>query len=164
MDPYAAGPNFRQGGDDEEKRGLDYLLFVARSVRRHWLVAAICLAACAAAAKVLLPYLPKTYNAQTQILARRQQMLPSLARPSLGEESPTAAAFEIVHRRDNLVAIAQKAALLRPGERAPAAPEDVQLTDEERLARLPGRIAPRLSVRSGDGTLTISIDWPDPHE
>src|ERR1700694_3986534 len=86
--------------DDAPRRSSLRPATLLRSLRRRWLVSALGFAACIGATLAILRVLPRTYHVQTQILARRQQVLPTLARPSLGDESPTAGAFQAIHRRD----------------------------------------------------------------
>ena len=159
MDPFAAGTNARLGTEDDDKRGLEQLKFVARAAFRHWRFVMLSSLLGIIATVALLRILPKTYRVQTQLLARRQQMLPGVARPSVGDESPTAGAYEAVHRRENLVAIIRKAGLL---DRAPnAQPSRSDLSEEERQELLIRAVDQRLAVFPGEGTLTIAIDWPD---
>src|SRR5258708_15614792 len=89
--------------DASRRRSLDPLSLL-RSVGRHWFVASAAFALSILATLGILRVLPRTYHVQTQLIARRQQVLPSLARPSLGDESPTAGANDLSHRAENLAA------------------------------------------------------------
>lgn len=144
--------------DTFPRRSLDPLSLLRR-VGRHWLVASAAFALSILATVAVLRVLPRTYHVQTQLIARRQQVLPSLARPSLGDESPTAGAYDLVHRRDNLAAIIREVGLI---DQAHAAELKSRLSEEDLLELLIKRLDTALVVSPGDGTLTISIDWPDP--
>jgi len=155
MDPYAT-TRFRI--DEEERPGLEHVKFIARATRRHWRFVVLCVMAGLGASVLLLSILPKTYRVKTQLLARRQHILPAIARPSLSDESPTAGAYETVHRRENLIAIIRKAGLLQGSQDDPSSGQ----AEEERLEGLIKRLDVTLSVVAQDQTLTIAIDWPDP--
>lgn len=116
------------------------------------------------------------YRVETKVLAQRQQALPSAVRP-IFEDMPTRSAWELVHRRDNLIAIIRQANLL---PRTPAAPGPTEAKERGPLSRLaPGHSAPaegdaidtlvmvldkRLKVMVEDGTIAIQLDWGDPRE
>ncbi len=147
--------------DASRRRSLDPLSLL-RSVGRHWFVASAAFALSILATLGILRVLPRTYHVQTQLIARRQQVLPSLARPSLGDESPTAGAYDLVHRRDNLAAIVREVGLIDQAHAAAVKPGRERLSEEDLLKLLIRRLDTALVVSPGDGTLTISIDWPDP--
>lgn len=148
---------------DGQRRPLQPMAWL-RAMRRHWIVAGGSFALTVALAAVVLTRLPRTYHVQTQLVARRQQVLPSLARPSLGDESPTAGAFELVHRRDNLAALLRETGVLAAESRAVRKPGAERLSEEELLRILIKRLDAALVVTPGDGTLTLSIDWRNPKE
>ncbi|HTO99006.1 MAG TPA: hypothetical protein VMK66_18275 [Myxococcales bacterium] len=121
-----------------------------------------------------LKVLPRTYHVESKLLAQRNQTIAALSNPgrSLGwDDVPLRAATETVLRHDNLVSLVQQTDLVRrwPLTRAPLprlkdrimlalrgpiAPEDQQ-------AALVGSLGVQLKVTLGDGTVTISVDWPD---
>lgn len=116
------------------------------------------------------------YRVYTTILAQRSQALPSTARPTF-EDLPTRSAWEIIHRRENLIAIVKQAKLAETAEtpqppvtgirawlarvaqpwRAAAPPRDP--TDTLVLA-----LDDELKVMTHEGTITIQIDWPEPKQ
>jgi uncharacterized protein involved in exopolysaccharide biosynthesis len=147
--------------DAPQRRSLDPLALM-RGVGRHWLVATTTFALSIAATLAVLRVLPRTYHVQTQLIARRQQVLPSLARPSLGDESPTAGAYDLVHRRDNLASIISEVGLIEQVSAAELKSGRERPSEEDLLRLLLKRLDTALIVSPGDGTLTISIDWPDP--
>jgi uncharacterized protein involved in exopolysaccharide biosynthesis len=164
MGPGAGGLAGWDAPDQDEasqRRSIDPLALLRR-VGRHWFVASAAFALCILTTLAVLLVLPRTYHVQTQLIARRQQVLPSLARPSLGDESPTAGAYDLVHRRDNLVAIIREVGLIDQARAAELRSRRERLTDEDLLKLLIKRLDTALVVSPGDGTLTISIDWPDP--
>jgi uncharacterized protein involved in exopolysaccharide biosynthesis len=144
--------------------------------RQRWLVAAVFLAGMALTSAY---YFSKTplYRVETKVLAQRQQSLPSIARSALPDESPTRTAYEVVHRRENLVALLKQNDLIpAPGSEprgnrlkawlsrlSPTAPEREDAADEA-LNRLVLQLDKELIVTVGDGTITISLDWPNPED
>lgn len=100
----------------------DYLLFVLRAARRRKRAAIVAFLAGLAACTAYFLLMPPRYRAETRILAQRQQSLPSIVRSSVGDDRPTLAASELIHRRDNLVELIRQAGLLAVPPEAPAAP------------------------------------------
>jgi hypothetical protein len=154
----------------------DYVGFVLRAVRRHPFVAAGAFLGMIGLTLGGLAVATRTYHVEAELLAQRQLMMAALGNPSRsvpGEaDAPTRAAAETVRRRDNLVSLVKQTGLLDRYEqtRAPAtrAKDAVvraftgPLTEEERLDLLVEFLQKRLYVFSGEGTVTIAIDWPDP--
>lgn len=116
-----------------------------------------------------------TYHVETKILAQRQQTLPSIVRPTVGDDVPTRLAGELVHRRENLIALIQETDLMaEPGVAPPqgwlgrtlaalrlASPPP---TAEDRLNDLVLRVDRALMVYTSEGTVTIEVEWPDPQQ
>lgn len=116
------------------------------------------------------------YRVQTTLLAQRQQAVPSIVRASVPNDLPTRAAFELVHRRENIVSLLKQTGLYKESG-APASPSwfstlrmkvtrwmDPSLADEDPMNLLVLRLNKALNVDTGDGTITISIDWPEPQQ
>jgi uncharacterized protein involved in exopolysaccharide biosynthesis len=154
----------------------NYVRFVLRAPRRHpWLAACVWLAVVSAAV-VALMLLPKRYHVESQILAQRNQVIATLGNPGRAipwdADAPTRAAPEIILRRENLVAIIKQTGLMDRWEsgRAPAQRMKDRimralhgpLGDQEKLDSLVGTLEKKLTVWTGDGTVSISIDWADP--
>jgi len=91
-------------------------------------------------------------------------------------ELPTRAAFELVHRRENIIALLKQTGLYDEAK-APAKPDwlsrlrtkmtgvmNPSLAEEDPLNALVLRLNKALTVETGDSTITISIDWPDPQQ
>lgn len=153
------------GPESEERRSRAGLRprALLRSVARNWVVASVALGASLGATLALLRVLPKTYHVQTQILARRQQVLPTLARPSLGDESPTTGAFLVIRRRDNLAIVVREAGLVEAAPAPSDSPESESLrANQDQLESQIKRVDAALQLIPGDGVLTIAIDWPNP--
>jgi uncharacterized protein involved in exopolysaccharide biosynthesis len=148
------------GEDDftsvEPKRLTQLLGYSLGAIWRRKRLAAILFALGLLSAVGLLAMVPKSYHVETKILAQRQQALPMLSRYATAEEPPTYAASEIIHRIENLRAIAEKTHLV---EQYPFPPTP-RLTREEKLATLAALLDKRLTVTVGEGTLAIAIDWP----
>ncbi len=111
------------------------------------------------------------YRVETRILAQRQTMLPSAIKPTVQDDSPTRAAWDLVHRRANIIAIVKAAGLLDapPPAGAPQAPpaEPVDRADpvdgsDARMELLVARVDSAIKVDVEEGTITIAADWPDP--
>jgi uncharacterized protein involved in exopolysaccharide biosynthesis len=114
------------------------------------------------------------YRVYTTILAQRSSALPSAAR-AMFEELPTRSAWEVVHRRENLVALVKATNLAGS---APF-PDDVDLRTRIKRAlglgkttdaaldpvdRLVLVLDKELEVTTDEGTITIKLDWPDPRQ
>lgn len=142
---------------------LDWALFVLRAAwRRRLLVIGILVAGFAALG---LYYRLKTplYRVEARILAQRQQTLPSLVRVPGQEEAPTRTAHELIHRRDNLLALIREAELLGPqASRVPVAPPHPGAPEEDPVENLVILLDKRIQVATTEGTISISIDWHDP--
>jgi uncharacterized protein involved in exopolysaccharide biosynthesis len=168
---------------DDQAAGLfdypelwNYAGFVLRAPRRHpWLAASVWLAVVAAAV-VALMLLPKRYHVESQILAQRNQVIAALGNPGRAipwdADAPTRAAPEIILRRENLVAIIKQTGLMDRWDSGRAPAQRVKdaimrvvhgpLTDQEKLDGLIGTLEKKLTVWTGDGTVSIAINWTDP--
>ena len=113
------------------------------------------------------------YRVETRLLAQRQTALPSIVQRSVIDEQPTRAAWELVHRRENLLNLIKQANLpvasfenlgepnlslkiLKPW--ASAGSED------DPLNRVAMVLDKSLLVLIEDNTITLRLDWPDPEE
>jgi uncharacterized protein involved in exopolysaccharide biosynthesis len=150
--------------------------------RRKLLVAFVFLVGVAASAAYYLTRTP-VYRVHATVLAQRPQALPSVVRP-LFEDAPARSAWDMIHRRDNLIALIRQANLLAEDGAAPAREPGLA----ERLAALVGRGGTRLAalvgrdgtedpldlmvaildkhllVSADEATITIQLDWPDPQQ
>jgi uncharacterized protein involved in exopolysaccharide biosynthesis len=109
------------------------------------------------------------YRAETKILTQRQQAMPSISRGAMSDEAPTRTANELIRRRENLLALLDRAGAL-PTSGAPAKANarkrlldlgSSPATTEEAVNAMVQALDRSLTVTTGDGTVTISVDWPD---
>jgi len=160
LDDAGAGPSL-----------VDLAMFVlAALVRRRWVALGVLALGVGAVFGYFNLKVP-IYRAETRILAQRQEALPSLVRPQGLEDAPTRSAWDLVHRRENLVAVIEEAKLLDdppPGslrERMRlrlGTPADVGEDDVLELLVL--QLHRAIHVDADEGTLTISVDWTDPEQ
>jgi hypothetical protein len=156
--------DFAQEDADRNLMGF-YLRFTLGSMRRHWALATAVFITIGSLSYGVIRNLPRSYHVETKLMARRQQTLPLVARPGLGEEAPTAGAWETIHGHDNLVAIARKISPIMSAstvERLPFTSTETQtLTEEQRVESLAKGLDARLMVSTAEGTVTVSVDWPN---
>ena len=153
-----------------------YIGFTFRAVLRHKLLAAAAFLGVVAMGLGSMVFLPKTYTVSTVILALRNPMMSTLSNPGLfrpyESDAPTRAARETILRRDNLVWISEHTDLVRKWHetRAPAVrllDEMFRLlarrdrTHEEEVDALVERLEKQLRVDVSEGTVTLTLDWPD---
>jgi hypothetical protein len=146
-----------------------------RSTRRHPIHAialfVLVLAACGAY------YLNATpmYRVEMKILTQKPQAVPTIGRQIQDEEGPTRDASELVHAHENLITLVKQTSLF--GDPAAKALPKVGLIDRtvgmilkrqapeqeqgDALHLLVERLNRALIVKVQDGTVTISIDWPN---
>ncbi len=175
MTPQAPAPDDRQQIDLFDYQHLRNVLgFVFRGVRRHRLLAAatfMLVAAVGVAAAVLWP---RTWHAESRLLANQNQLIRALGNPrsSLPSEDPTRAAREIIFARNNLVSLIKETNLIkswhdtRPAvvkfKDAVARMVSGPLSEEDEIDAMVGTLEKWLKVDTDAQTVTISIDWPDP--
>jgi uncharacterized protein involved in exopolysaccharide biosynthesis len=158
---------------------LDYTGFAVRSLLRHKLLAVATIVLVVGLTVIGLLIAPKSYHVETKLLAQRNAVMAALSNPGRSvpwdADAPTRAAAETVLRRDNLLALAAETDLLRQWEqrRAPvlrlkdwliATTTRHTVTPDEKLDSLIGLLEARMKVDAGpvgDGTVIISLDWPD---
>jgi uncharacterized protein involved in exopolysaccharide biosynthesis len=152
----------------------DWARYALNALEGRWLlVSAIFLLGLGA---TTLYYVTRTpmYRVETKVLAQRQQALPSIARSAVPDDAPTRTAYEIVHRRENLVSLLRQTNLVPPPGSEPAgsrwsrwvgrltaASSDGPDAEDEALNQMVLQLDKELVVTTGDGTITISLDWPN---
>ncbi|MBF5042597.1 chain-length determining protein [Aggregicoccus sp. 17bor-14] len=153
----------------------DYVGFALRAPGRHKLLATAVFLAVLGTAVAALWAMPKTFHTEVRILAQRNQVIAALGNPRRSmpgdADAPTRAASETVMRRDNLVALIRQTNLLEHWRthRAPiqrlrdSVSQMVRgpMDEEDQLDALVGLLGKKLSVQTGEGTVTIAIDWQD---
>jgi hypothetical protein len=152
-----------------------YAKFVFNSIWRHKLLFLLIWGGIIAFSLGLMLALPKTYQVKTTLQAQRNQMMASLSNPGrvvpVDADAPTRLAAETVQRYDNLVALIQQTELIKNWQlhRAPLLKlKDViwrtlfkQPTREEQIDNFVYYLRDRLWVQTGEGTVTIGIEFPD---
>jgi hypothetical protein len=156
-----------------------YALFAIGAVRRHKMFAAAIFILVFAMTAALAAVLPRTYFVETKLLAQRNAVMTALSNPGRAvpwdADAPTRAAAETVLRRDNLIAIIEQTHLMEEWHRTRMPILKVKdalgnfvrrrkLTGEEQLDQLVTLLEARMVVVAGpvgDGTVTISLLWPN---
>lgn len=147
--------------------------FVFRGVRRHRILSAavfLSTLALGAAAAVLLP---RTYHAESRLLANNNDLIRALGNPrsSLTSEDPTRAARELIFAHDNLVSLIKQTNLMKSWEetRPPVVKVKDKLvqfiagedSEEDKIDAMVGLLEKKLHVSTDQQTVNITIDWHD---
>jgi uncharacterized protein involved in exopolysaccharide biosynthesis len=152
-----------------------YATFALHSIRRHKLFFLLVWIGIVVCSLGLMVSLPKTYQVRTTLQAQRNQVMPALSNPTraipMDADAPTRLAAETVQRYDNLVALIQQSDLINrwPLNRAPLPRLKDALrrilfkppTTEDQIDNFVYYLREKLWVSTGDGTVTIGIDFPD---
>lgn len=178
--PYLQGPPSNGEDPDGEAvfdaaHGKILLGFPLRAVRRRPKVAAIIFGSVIVLTVFAAVFLPRTYDVRTKITAEQNILMPALNNPRRAipnaSDMPTRLATEAVLRRENLVGIIKAMNLLDmwPKLQSPAGKLKSTLfsivkgppTKEDRINALVGLLEKKLWVTTGEGTVTIGINWVD---
>jgi uncharacterized protein involved in exopolysaccharide biosynthesis len=175
---YALVPQDRAGHGGGESAELfdwaligSYAMFVLHSIRRHKLLFLLVWVGIISFSLALMVLLPKTYQVQTTLQAQRN-IMPALGTPrAMDADAPTRLAAETIQRYDNLVAVLQQTEFVKkwPLHRAPLLRVKDFIwhilfkppTREEQIDNFVYYLRDRLWVKTGDGTVTIGIEFPD---
>jgi len=116
---------------------------------------------------------PPVYRVEAVVAQRRQA--PSSLRPEALRVVPQPSAWEMVHRRENLLALIDEANLPSPPATQPASADlrerlrrtvsDLQrdsTADSDPAEALVRRVDQALEVTTRDGIITVAVEWPDP--
>jgi uncharacterized protein involved in exopolysaccharide biosynthesis len=163
---------------EEEEGGLDgeqlreRLGFALRAPRRRPKLAITVFVFVASVGLAVAATMPRTYSAQTKMLAQKNLVVPALTNPnrSLEEaDNPTKNVRDMILRRDNLVALATQldlanrtAAARSPLTRLKDSVLGAPKTDEERVLGMVKTLENKLAIWSDDSTVNISVDWGEP--
>lgn len=152
----------------------EWLSLFANAARRRRLVFLGVFSISIAAAFTYYALRTRIYRAETKILAQRHQAFAPVLRTAVPDDVPTRSAAEFILRRDNLIALLRQTNLLSD---APPKPDPSRwdrllamlgishvADDEDPRNLLVLRLDRSLSVVTGDGTVTITLDWPDPQQ
>jgi len=146
------------------------------AVRGRWISIAMLTGLFAATGTAAAVLLPRTYAAESRLLAQRNYVMPALAHPKravpFGAESPTQSAVEFVLNRQALEGIVRRADLPGRWDRERPAVLRVKdsvtqrvrgpITDDDKFDALVDLLATRLSVRVVNETITVKATWSDP--
>lgn len=178
--------SYQSQGEGDEGEGFDwrklaeYGRFVAGSLGRRKLIVFLVFSTVFGLTYLGYWLMPRTYHVETQLLAQRNQVIGNLAvsgRSMPDQGAPTRAAAETVLRRDNLIALIQQADLVANWDASRSRASKLKGWLWEKLGRttsdldkadiILGTLETRLAVKTnpdyqGEGTVTISIEWPDP--
>lgn len=146
------------------------------AVRRRWISIAMMTALFAATGAAAAVLLPRTYAAESRLLAQRNYVMPALAHPRravpTGADSPTQSAVEFVLNRPALEGIVRRIDLVGRWDRERPAvlrfkdrvTQRVRgpITDEDKLDAIVDLLAKRISVSVINDTITVKATWSDP--
>jgi uncharacterized protein involved in exopolysaccharide biosynthesis len=170
------GPDEDPGDLFDYAKIRDQLVYVLHSVRRHRLLMGTVCATALAVCALALAVLPKTYRAETKLLAQRNQVMAAIGNPGRsmpGEfDAPTRAAAETILNHDNLESLIRQTNLLVRWDetRAPAVRvkdwllrsiSSRTMPEEEKVDALIFLLEKKLAVQTAEGTVTISVEWND---
>jgi uncharacterized protein involved in exopolysaccharide biosynthesis len=144
-----------------------YASFAASAVRARWLLFTSIFAGFSIVAIVAASIWPRSYHCEASLMAQINQVAFQDNRQPEGLRG----AYEVITRRDNIEAIVRKTNLVERWEatRPPilklkdkvmgALRGSPSKVDQERM--LIGTLQSGLGVTVGQGTLVLSLDWPD---
>jgi hypothetical protein len=151
-----------------------------RALLRHKLLIVVAFVIAFATTVGIALIVPKSYEVEVKLLALKSGMMASVSNPGRtipwDADAPTRAAAEMILRRDNLVSLIrqtdlvsewdrQRAPILRFADRVKAMVRRREQTPDEKLDAIIAQLERRLVVDVSpgvEGTVTISIKWPDP--
>ncbi len=165
-------PNPRAPAPDEPGQIIDFRAIfnwvrfgLQAGVRRKKVVIAIT-AVMLALAVVALQLIPRKYNVECRVLAKRRQVLSSRS-DGQNAPDPTRSAADVILSTENLTSLVEQADLVRQRKekRTPAQKLKDAITgvpsDDDLKKGMVEYLRARMAVWSADGTITIAIQWPD---
>ncbi len=147
---------------------IDWGLLALHSAFRRWWIIAVMFVLGVVGAFMFFQTRTPLYRSETRMLAQRQLALPSIVNRTIIDEEPTRGAWELVHRRDNILNLIKQANVPVP---APSKPKLVNrllglsaepVEEQDPLNDLAVLISKNLRVMAEQNTVTISLDWADP--
>lgn len=147
--------------------------FTLRGVKRHRVLAVLSFCGVVLLGAVVSVLLPRTYHAESRLLANNNELIRVLGNPrsSVPSEDPTRAARELIFARDKLVTLIKQTNLMKNWDET--RPKIVRWKDqfmvliggapseEDKLDAMVGLLERRLQVSTDQQTVTIAIDWSD---
>jgi uncharacterized protein involved in exopolysaccharide biosynthesis len=170
-------------GEESAEDGIDFeawrdlLSFVVRAPRRHPVLATLIFALVAGLGVGIAVTMPRMYNSTVKLLVQRDVVGPAISNPGLtiphDADNSTRTVAGTIMRRDNMIALVKETNLVerwhatRPAAlrlkdaifeliRGPMTPEEEQKVLAQTLEK-------RLQVYADESTVTISVDWQEPH-
>lgn len=172
--PGSTAPDDQQQLDLFDYQHLRNVIgFIIGGVRRHKVLSLVTFATVASLGLLTAALWPRTYHAESRLLANQNQLIRALGNPrsSLPSEDPTRAAKEIIFARNNLVSLIKETNLVKSWQETRPAIVKVKdsivrvfsgpVTDEDQVDAMAGTLEKWLRVDTDAQTVTISIDWPD---
>ncbi len=172
---------------------VEWLRFILVGLGRRKVIAALVFGVVALATFVYYAQMVPEYRAAAKVLAQRSQGMPTAVRSTF-DEQPSRTAWEVVHQRENLIAIIRQTRLLEEPPRTPplpawkrwlslggqggapgkpepgAVPKGAPLAvgkagDDTALEDLVTALDKGLKViPDDDGSILLRLDWPDPDQ
>ncbi|MBI5071118.1 MAG: lipopolysaccharide biosynthesis protein [Deltaproteobacteria bacterium] len=150
----------------------DWLRFALGAARRRRALSAAVFLGGVLAALATYRLSTPMYRVETRIMVRNQGFA-GLGRGVTQDDAPTRAVFDLIHRRQNLLALLQHAGV-SPDPRSAAAASGIahrlstglermlggSATPEDPEDALVRRLDKALAVTAAEGTITVAIDWP----
>jgi uncharacterized protein involved in exopolysaccharide biosynthesis len=155
---------------DSRTRPIDRLLYVVGAARRRRKVVLSVFFGGFALLALYYAFATPVYRVEARILAQRYQA-PAIGRQAGTEDAPTRSAWELIHRRENLIALAKQTGLIADLG-PPTKPGPVKRlwqailrgqapTEDDPMEALVLRLDKQLLVTTAGGTVDIEVDWPD---
>ena len=148
--------------------------YVFRGVRRHVWLSIVVMASILGLGFGVVALLPRTYHAESRLLANQNELIRALGNPrsALPSEDPTRAARELIFAHHNLVSLIKQTGLMKNWEETRPLVVKVKdtvvealigpLTEQDEIDMMVGTLEKRLRVETDRQTVPISIDWPNP--
>jgi len=149
---------------ESRARPVDRLLFVVGAARRRRTVVLSVLVGGLAFLALYYAFATPIYRVEARILAQRYQA-PAIGRTAGSEDAPTRSAWELIHRRENLIALAKQTNLVAELD-APTPPglfkrmwgtilRGPAPTEDDPMEALVLRLDKQLLVTTAGGTVDI---------
>lgn len=152
-----------------------WLRYAGGAARRRPLLATLVFLAGVGAALATYRMSTPKYRVEARVLVQNQRFGGLGRGPGQGEEAPIRSVFDLIHRRENLLALLAHAGVQPAPATPPGGWSRIQASLAAALAGFAGgtstpedpkdalvrRLDKALKVTSEDGTVTITTDWPN---
>lgn len=169
-----SGSSYDEDDDDDGGESVDlsvlkdYLGYAVRALRLHKVLAACVFVCCVAGTFGILRTLPRTWHIETKVIAQKEVLL-GQGNP-FGSE-PMKGVSDIVMGHEHLLSLVKQLDLtawwrqhLSPAQRFKARIMETLFrapTEEEQVKILIDILSTRMNAVQGDGSVTITLDWPN---